>query len=157
VAEAEWKLQRSQWAPSLQGGGFYQTFDGTSPFSGFLIGASIPLPGSGQGGRTSAARLRSEIAAQELEAARRQRSSERATTQAQLTQLRESLAFYESTGAALGATLRDDALRAYRAGEADYFQFTQGIEQAFQLNAEHLRVRYELALTVLHLRALNGL
>lgn len=116
-----------------------------------------PLPGSGQGGRTSAARLRSEIAAQELEAARRQRSSERATTQAQLTQLRESLAFYESTGAALGATLRDDALRAYRAGEADYFQFTQGIEQAFQLNAEHLRVRYELALTVLHLRALNGL
>ncbi|MBK9149301.1 MAG: CusA/CzcA family heavy metal efflux RND transporter [Flavobacteriales bacterium] len=157
VAEAEWKLQRSQWAPSLQGGGFYQTFDGTSPFSGFLIGASIPLPGSGQGGRTSAARLRSEIAAQELEAARRQRSSERATTQAQLTQLRESLAYYESTGAALGATLRDDALRAYRAGEADYFQFTQGIEQAFQLNAEHLRVRYELALTVLHLRALNGL
>ncbi|MBK9417381.1 MAG: hypothetical protein IPN62_08840 [Flavobacteriales bacterium] len=48
-------------------------------------------------------------------------------------------------------------LRAYRAGEADYFQFTQGIEQAFQLNAEHLRVRYELALTVLHLRALQGL
>jgi cobalt-zinc-cadmium resistance protein CzcA len=157
LAEADWKLQRSQWAPSLQGGGFYQTFDGEAPFTGYLIGASIPLPGSGQGGRTTAARLRSEIAAQELEAARRQRTSERASTQAQLAQLRESLAYYESTGAALGETLRDDALRAYRAGEADYFQFTQGIEQAFQLNAEHLRVRYELALTVLHLRALNGL
>jgi cobalt-zinc-cadmium resistance protein CzcA len=157
VAEAEWKLQRSQWAPSLQGGGFYQTFDGEAPFSGYIIGASIPLPGSGQGGRTNAARLRSEIAAQELEAARRQRTSERASTQAQLSQLRESLTYYESTGAALAETLRDDALRAYRAGEADYFQFTQGIEQAFQLNAEHLRVRYELALTVLHLRALQGL
>jgi cobalt-zinc-cadmium resistance protein CzcA len=157
VAEAEWKLQRSQWAPSLQGGGFYQTFDGNAPFTGYLIGATIPLPGSGQGGRTTAARLRSEIAAQELEAARRQRTSERASTQAQLAQLRESLAYYESTGAALAETLRDDAQRAYRAGEADYFQFTQGIEQAFQLNAEHLRVRYELALTVLHLRALNGL
>lgn len=157
VAEADWKLQRSQWAPSLQGGGFYQTFDGKAPFSGYLIGASIPLPGSGQGGRTIAARLRSEIAAQELEAARRQRASERASTLAQLTQLRESLAYYESTGAALAETLRDDAQRAYTAGEADYFQFTQGIEQAFQLNAEHLRVRYELALTVLHLRALNGL
>jgi cobalt-zinc-cadmium resistance protein CzcA len=157
VAEAEWKLQRSQWAPSLQGGGFYQTFDGDAPFSGYLIGAIIPLPGSGQGARTTAARLRSEIAAQELEAARRQRSSERATTQAQLTQLRESLAYFESTGAALASTLRDDAQRAYTAGEADYFQFTQGIEQAFQLNTEHLRVRYELALTVLHLRALQGL
>ena len=57
----------------------------------------------------------------------------------------------------LASTLRDDAQRAYTAGEADYFQFTQGTEQAFQLNAEHLRVRYELALTVLHLRALQGL
>ncbi|MBK9417380.1 MAG: TolC family protein [Flavobacteriales bacterium] len=89
VAEAEWKLQRSQWAPSLQGGGFYQTFDGNAPFSGYIIGATIPLPGSGQGARTTAARLRSEIAAQELEAARRQRTSERASTQAQLSQLRE--------------------------------------------------------------------
>lgn len=53
--------------------------------------------------------------------------------------------------------LIQDAELAYKAGEADYFQFTQGIEQAFQLNAEHLRVRYELALTVLHLRALQGL
>ena len=96
-------------------------------------------------------------AAQQLRArARRQRTSERASTQAQLSQLRESLTYYESTGAALAETLRDDALRAYRTGEADYFQFTQGIEQAFQLNAEHLRVRYELALTVLHLRALQG-
>ena len=77
--------------------------------------------------------------------------------EAQLAQLRESLAYYENTGAALASTLRDDAQRAYTAGEADYFQFTQGIEQAFQLNAEHLRVRYELAITVLHLRALNGL
>lgn len=157
VAQAEWKLQRSQWAPNLQGGGFYQTFDGRSPFSGYLIGATVPLPGSGQGVRTKAARLRSEIAVQELEAIRRQRTSERASTQAQLVQLRESLAYFESTGAALASTLSDDAQRAYQAGEVDYFQFTQGIEQAFQLNAEHLRVRYELALTVLHLRALSGL
>ncbi|HRH38918.1 MAG TPA: TolC family protein, partial [Flavobacteriales bacterium] len=118
---------------------------------------SMPLPGSGQGARTKAARLRSEIAAQDLEAARRQRTSERANTQAQLAQLRVSLAYYESTGATLASTLRGDAERAYRAGEADYFQFTQGIDQAFQLNADHLRVRYELALTVLHLRALQGL
>ncbi|HNE80008.1 MAG TPA: CusA/CzcA family heavy metal efflux RND transporter [Flavobacteriales bacterium] len=156
VAQAEWELQRSQWAPSLQGGGFYQTFDGKSPFSGYLIGATMPLPGSGQGARTKAARLRSEIAAQELEIARRERHVERATTQAQLVQLRESLNYYESTGSELATTLRDDAERAYRAGEVDYFQFTQGFEQAFQIEAEHLRTRYELALTILHLRALNG-
>ncbi len=157
VAEAEWKLQRSQWAPSLQGGGFYQTFDGVAPFSGWLIGASVPLPGSGQGARTKAARLRSEMAAHELEAARRERSSERLRTQAQYEQLRENLAYYEGTGAALANTLRDDAERAYRAGEVDYFQFAQGMDQYFRISTEQLRVRYELALTILHLRALRGL
>ena len=53
--------------------------------------------------------------------------------------------------------MRDDAERAYRAGEVDYFQFTQGMDEYFRISTEQLRVRYELALTVLHLRALQGL
>jgi len=156
-AEAEWKWQRSQWAPNLQGGGFYQTFNGTSPFTGFLFGATMPLPGSGQGARTKAARLRTEIAAQELDASRLQRKSELASTSARLARLQESLSYFERTGTSMADILIQDAELAYKAGEADYFQFTQGIEQAFQLNAEHLRVRYELAITILHLRALQGL
>jgi len=157
LAEQEWKLERSYWAPALQGGGFYQTLDGEAPFSGYLIGASIPIPGTGQGARTKAARLRSEIAAQQLEDLRRTRVSEMTRTQAQLAQLRASLAYYESTGASLASTLRSDAERAYRAGEIGYIEFTQGIEQAYRIDTEFLRVRFELALTVLHLRALQGL
>ncbi|MEO7081802.1 MAG: CusA/CzcA family heavy metal efflux RND transporter, partial [Flavobacteriales bacterium] len=80
LAEEEWKMERSQWAPSIQGGGFYQTIDGTSPYTGYLIGTSIPLPGSGQGARTKAARLRSEIAMQQLEEIRRSRATELART-----------------------------------------------------------------------------
>ena len=157
LADQEWKLERSQWAPSLQGGGFFQTLDGASPFTGYLIGASIPVPGSGQGARTKAARLRSDIAVQQLEDLRRTRVSEMARTQAQLTQMRASLAYYESTGASLATTLRSDAERAYRAGEIGYIEFTRGIEQAHRIDTEYLRVRFELALTVLHLRALQGL
>ncbi|MEO8589761.1 MAG: CusA/CzcA family heavy metal efflux RND transporter [Flavobacteriales bacterium] len=157
LAEEEWKLERSQWAPTLQGGGFYQTLDDEPGFTGYLIGATIPLPGTGQGARTKAARLRSEIAQQHLEDLRRARTSELVRSKAQLAQLRESLAYYESTGASLASTLRSDAERAYRAGDIGYIEFTQGIEQAYRIDTEHLRVRYELALTVLHLRALMGL
>jgi cobalt-zinc-cadmium resistance protein CzcA len=157
LAEEEWKLERSQWAPALQAGGFYQTLDHVSPFTGYLIGATIPLPGTGQGARTKAARLRSEIAEQQLEDVRRSRRSELVRTQVQLARLRESLVYHESTGASLAITLRSDAESAYRAGEIGYIEFTQGIEQAYRIDTEHLRVRYELALTVLHLRALMGL
>ena len=157
LAEQEWKLERSNWAPSLQGGGFYQTLDGDAPFTGYVIGASIPIPGTGQGARTKAARLRSEMAAQQLEDLRRTRVSELTRAQAQLAQLRASLAYYEGTGAALAATLRGDAERAYRAGDIGYIESGQGIEQAYRIDTEYLRVRFELALTILHLRALQGL
>ncbi len=157
LAEAEWKMQRSQWAPSLQGGGFYQTIDGVSPFGGYLIGTSIPLPGGGQYARTKAARLHSEAVKQQLEELRRSRAMELARTQARLAQLRESLAYYENSGAALATTLRNDAQRAYLNGDAGYLEFIQGIGQARRIDAEHLRIRYELGLTMIHLNALMGL
>ncbi|MBK7271376.1 MAG: CusA/CzcA family heavy metal efflux RND transporter [Flavobacteriales bacterium] len=157
LSEREWRSERGLWAPSLQGGGFYQTLDGASPFTGYLIGASIPFPGTGQGARTKAARLRSGIAQQQLEEVRRARLSELTGTRTRLAQLRESLAYYDGTGASLAATLRGDAERAYGAGDIGYIEFIQGIEQAHRIDTEHLRVRYELALTVLHLRALQGL
>lgn len=156
LAEEEWKLERSLWAPSLQGGGFYQTLDGTSPFTGYLIGASIPLPGSGQGARTKAARLRSEIAQQQLEDLRRMRVTELTRTRTRVEQLRENLAYYGTTGAELARTLRSDAERAYLGGNIGYLEFIQGIDQAYRIDSEHLRVRYELALSILHLRALQG-
>ncbi|MBS1940073.1 MAG: CusA/CzcA family heavy metal efflux RND transporter [Bacteroidetes bacterium] len=156
LAKAEWKMERSLWAPTLQGGGFYQTIDGVSPFSGFLIGTSIPLPGGGQGARTKAARLRSDIAMQQLEELRRSRATELARTRAQWTQLHESLAYFEGNGAALAEALRHDAQRAYLNGEAGYVEFLQGMEQARTIEEERLGVRYQTALTVIHLNALMG-
>lgn len=156
LAEEEWKMERSQWAPSIQGGAFYQTIDGTAPYTGYLIGTSIPLPGSGQGARTKAARLRSEIALQQLDELRRSRTTELARTRSRLEQLRESLAYYEGSGTAMANALRNDAERAYRNGDAGYLEFIQGIEQARLIEVEHLRIRYELALTMIHLNALMG-
>ncbi|MBP6311412.1 MAG: CusA/CzcA family heavy metal efflux RND transporter [Flavobacteriales bacterium] len=156
LAEEAWKLERSQWAPSLQGGGFYQTLESEAPFSGYLIGASIPLPGGGQGTRTKAARLRSEIAQHQLEDLRRTRETELVRTRTRLTQLRENLAYYEGTGASLAATLRSDAERAYLSGDIGYMEFIQGIDRSYHIDSEHLRIRYELALTLLHLKSLQG-
>lgn len=156
VAEQEWRMERSQWAPTLSGGGFFQSIDGVTPFSGYVLGTSIPLPGSGQGARTKAARLRSEISLQELEQVRRERATELARTRAQWQQLRESLDYYDNNGMALAQTLRHDADRAYRNGQASYIELLQAMEQARQIEADHLGIRYQLALTVLHLNALLG-
>ncbi|MBK7298205.1 MAG: efflux RND transporter permease subunit [Flavobacteriales bacterium] len=157
LAEKAWKLERSQWAPSLQGGGFYQSLDGLSPFSGYLMVHRCPLPGSGgQGVRTKAARLRSEIAQQQFEDVRRTRSTELVRTRTRLVQLRENLAYYEGTGTALASTLRGDAERAYLNGDVGYMEFIQGVDRSYRIDSEHLRTRFELALTLLHLKSLLG-
>ena len=58
---------------------------------------------------------------------------------------------------ACATTLRSDAQRAYLNGDAGYLEFIQGIDQARRIDAEHLRIRYELGLTMIHLNALMGL
>ena len=73
-----------------------------------------------------------------------------------MEQLRENLAYYGTTGAELARTVRSDAERAYLGGNIGYLEFIQGIDQAYGIDSEHLRVRYELALSILHLRALQG-
>lgn len=156
VAEAEWKMERSQWAPSLQGGAFLQSIDGVTPFSGYVLGTSFPLPGSGQGARTKAARLRSEIAKQQLEELRLSRATELARTRAELEQLRQRLAYFDGAGAALAAALRRDAERAYLSGDAGYVEFLQAMDQARTIEEEHLGVRLQAALSVIHLNALLG-
>jgi len=157
LAEAEWRMERSQWAPSLLGGAVVQRIDGVFPYKGYILGTSIPLPGSGQGARTKAARLRSEIALQQMDQLQRARATELAATRAQWAQLRESLNYYEGTGAALANTLRNDAGRAYRNGEAGYVEFLQGMDQARTIEEGHLAVRFQLGLAHLHLIALMGL
>ncbi|MBS1944965.1 MAG: TolC family protein, partial [Bacteroidetes bacterium] len=157
LAEAEWRMERSQWAPSLLGGAVVQRIDGVFPYKGYILGTSIPLPGSGQGARTKAARLRSEIALQQVDQLQRARATELAATRAQWAQLRESLNYYEGTGAALANTLRNDAGRAYRNGEVGYVEFLQGMDQARTIEEGHLAVRFQLGLAHLHVIALMGL
>lgn len=156
VAEAAWKMERGQCAPSLQGGAFLQSIDGVTPFSGYLLGASIPLPGGGQGARTKAARLQSEIAEQHLEEVRRSRSAELARTRAERDQLLRSLAYYDDAGAQLADAIRHDAERAYYAGDAGYLELLQAMDRARAIQAERLATRLQAALSVIHLNALLG-
>ena len=77
-------------------------------------------------------------------------------TRTRLVQLRENLAYYEGTGTALASTLRGDAERAYLNGDVGYMEFIQGVDRSYRIDSEHLRTRFELALTLLHLKSLLG-
>ncbi|MEO8069003.1 MAG: CusA/CzcA family heavy metal efflux RND transporter [Flavobacteriales bacterium] len=156
VAQAQWKLERSQWAPSLQAGGFYQTLDQVQPFWGYQIGVGIPLPGSGQGARTKASRLGTEIAANELANTQLALNSAYVQAAAQVQQREQLLAYYEGQGEALATSLLTSAQRGYESGDTDYLAYIQGVDQAYRIRTEHLTTRYERAVALFQLRALLG-
>lgn len=140
VAQAQWRMDRSQWAPSLQAGGFYQTLDHVSPFWGYQVGLGIPLPGGGQGARTKASRLGTEIATQQLE--NTQRTVRSAFTQAstQLQQLDQLVKYYETQGEALATSLHTSAQRSYDSGDIDYVAYIQGLDQSYRIRTEDHRL-----------------
>ena len=156
VAQAQWKLDRSQWVPSLQAGGFYQTLDHAQPFWGYQVGLGIPLPGSGQGARTKASRLGTEIAMHQLESTQRTVMSAftQASTQAQ--QLDQLVAYYETKGEALATSLLTSAHQGYTSGDIDHFAYIQGVDQAYRIRTEHLTALLDRANATLQLRALLG-
>ncbi|MBK7385131.1 MAG: CusA/CzcA family heavy metal efflux RND transporter [Flavobacteriales bacterium] len=156
VAQAQWRMDRSQWAPSLQAGGFYQTLDHVSPFWGYQVGLGIPLPGGGQGARTKASRLGTEIATQQLE--NTQRTVRSAFTQAstQLQQLDQLVKYYETQGEALATSLHTSAQRSYDSGDIDYVAYIQGLDQSYRIRTEHLTALLDRANALFQLRALLG-
>ena len=156
VAQARWKLERSQWAPSIQAGGFYQTLDRVSPFWGYQVGLGIPLPGSGQGARTKASRLGNEIAVNELANTQLALNSAYVQAVGQLQQHEELLRYYEGPGEALATSLLTSAQRGYDSGDIDYLAYTQGVDQAYRIRTEHLTARLDRALAIFQLRALLG-
>ncbi len=156
VAQAQWKLERSQWAPSLQAGGFYQTLDHVQPFWGYQVGVGIPLPGSGQGARTKASRLGTEIAANDLANTQLALNSAYTQAAAQVQQRELLLTYYQTEGEALATSLLTSAQRGYESGDTDYLAYIQGMDQAYRIRTEHLTTRYERAVALFQLRALLG-
>ncbi len=155
--DAELRVERQRLLPDLTLGYFNGTnrFEGARHYQGFEVGVGIPLFFSDQRAKIKAKGYSLQVNArmQEFYARKyRERVDELMT---RLEQYGEELAYYLEHGQGLSAELSRSAMLGYQEGEIDFYQFVLSMDQAIQMELNHLEALYGYNETVLEINYLT--
>ncbi|UII29635.1 CusA/CzcA family heavy metal efflux RND transporter [Fulvivirga ulvae] len=156
LAEAAFKVQRSQFLPEINLGYSDQTVNDRSGFYMYRIGLNVPLLFFGQKGRTQAARIRQSVAEKEYQEQELVLDRQYAAARAALEKASASLQFYENEGIELAEEQIRTAQFGYKLGEVDYIAFIQNMGQALDLRSDYLNSLSAYNLAIIELNRLSG-
>jgi cobalt-zinc-cadmium resistance protein CzcA len=138
MEQANLKLEKSRFFPGLSAGYFNQSIDKMTGFSGFMLGMTFPIWFVPQGARVSQARLRAEMAHNELQWQVHQQELRIQTLQEQLKNYDQQLSYYEETAVKSSETLINTATLQFEKQDIEYFEFIQSISVALDINRAYL-------------------
>jgi outer membrane protein TolC len=156
VRAAEAQLAQAQWMPSLKFGAFNQSLDGETPFWGGLVGLSIPLVKTGQGGTVKAARIDAVMAENEKLAGERQARAQHAAAVQEYRKRMQENVYYADEGLALAVALERNATGNYTAGQVGHTEYIQALRQASELRNGRINALLALDRSIIELNYLNG-
>lgn len=156
VAEAAYKVERSQFLPQLNLGYSDQTVSGQQGFFLYRIGINIPLLFFAQKGETQAARINQFIAKKELQEQKLTLQRQWNTAMAAWQKAAASVSYYEQQGLQLAEEQIRAATLGYREGEVDYVAFTQNLNQAITVREDYLNSLEQYNQAVIELNRLSG-
>jgi cobalt-zinc-cadmium resistance protein CzcA len=155
--DAELRVQKQMLLPDLTVSYFNGTnrYEGARHYQGFEVGVGIPIFFSEQRARIRAKGYQIEATdhmQQHYIRMYRQRLEELMTN---LQQYGEEIAFYVENGRALASELSRSAQISYREGEIDFFKFVMSLDEAAQIELNHLEALYLYNETVLDINYLT--
>ena len=156
VAEAAFKVERSQFLPGLNLGYSDQTINNREGFFLYRVGLNVPLLFFGQKGRMRVARIEQSIAEKEFQEQQQALERQWAAAMAALQKAAASLRFYEEEGLQLAEEQIRAAQFGYRAGEVDYIAFIQNLAQALALREDYLTSMQQYNGALIELNRLSG-
>ena len=151
------RVERQRLLPDLTLGYFNGTnrYEGAKHYQGVEVGVGIPLFFSDQRARIRAKgySLESNASMQEYYARKYRERVEELMTR--LEQYGGELAYYLEYGKDLSAELSRSALLGYQQGEIDFYRFVLSMDQAIQMELNHLETLYRYNETVLEINYLT--
>jgi cobalt-zinc-cadmium resistance protein CzcA len=138
VERANLKMEKSKFFPGLMAGYFNQSIDAVPGFSGFMVGMTFPIWFVPQGGRISQAKLRAEIAHNELQLQVHQHEMRVRSLKKQLQNFEQQLSYYEETALKSSENLINTATLQFEKQDIEYFEFIQSITVALDLKRAYL-------------------
>lgn len=155
LAQRNYATQRAGLLPKFKASYKLQRVDGTSGYSGFELGLSLPLF-SGQRSRSKAAKHQWQAKSAEYQRVKRTMLLQINQQELRLTSLEQRLAFYHKQSLPLARERIEVAQLAYKLGEIDYIQFIQNIESSMQTYLEFADVQTTYQDVMANLQYLEG-
>jgi cobalt-zinc-cadmium resistance protein CzcA len=139
LLKAENQLEKQRLLPDIA----LEYFQGTNEnlngnLNGYLVGLKIPLFFSGQASRIKASSLEREAFTAETREYESQLDTKLRSLQASYQQNQKALSYYEEEGKRLADEILKTAVRSFRSGEIDFFQYIQSIENAYEILLSYL-------------------
>lgn len=147
LAQKTISLQKQQLLPDLQVGVFQGTnnLPDAKTYQGIQIGVAVPLWFGADRARIKAANTERATMENEFENYRVQLLAGYSSLLSDLQKYAEALHYYESSGKALSGELLSHASKAFHNGEIDFLQYVQLLENARNIQMNHLEnlLRYD--------------
>ncbi len=139
VSEAEKRFEKQQLLPDIGVEYFQGTTNTTNErLSGYQVGLKIPLLFGGTSSRIKAAGFATDIAVAESKEYTVQLHAKSYTLQTELSQLQETLDYYENEGATLSEEILKTAHSSFKNGEITFYQYIQSLESAYEITLDYL-------------------
>ena len=157
MAESNWKAHKAGYFPKINLSYARQNVDGASGFYAYQAGISFPFLSFDQNGKTKAAKLDYQIAAQTYEEKVLETSASYKKDLINLNALQDVLDYFNNEALPLANEQIEATNLAYRLGSIDYVQFIQNIETAINTKSEYLQQQLNYLELLAEIKYLAGI
>jgi cobalt-zinc-cadmium resistance protein CzcA len=170
VAAKEIKVEKSKLLPDFSIGYFNQSLVGTydvdggqkkygvgKRFQGIEAGISIPIFAKPQKARIRAAEINMQTRQAEVDAFYFELSQRGTLLLSELRRLQIQIAYYRNTALPQAELLIRTSQRAFEAGEIDYYQLSQSLNNANNVRRQYIEIINQYNQTAIELELISGL
>ena len=153
---AQVKQERRKLLPDITFGYQYsenQIIEGT--VNTYMVGLKIPLLFGAQRAKVKAAKLSEQIQVQKISNHKLQLEAKKEQLLTQFNKQEANLTYYETEGKELATAIFKTANRSFKAGEIDFFQYVQSIENGTQITLSYLETLNAYNQTIIQLNNLT--
>lgn len=157
VSRNQTYLERQRLKPDLLLGYYNQSIMREAGYNVVQAGVAVPLFTQATKARIAAARINEQITDNNLTYTQTQLTGQLAILQRNAETIRASLTYFEQGALPQARLIQSTALRSYRAGEIDYVEFFQAIQQAFVIEEDYLNAVLNYSNLIIQTEQLIGL
>ncbi|MCG2431078.1 CusA/CzcA family heavy metal efflux RND transporter [Aequorivita xiaoshiensis] len=137
--KAKRSLEKQDLLPDLSFSYALESYTGINQSSHvYQVGLKIPLLFGGNASKIKASKIAADVSLQQAEDYRIHLNSRKVQLLNEISKYEDALQYYETEGKTLSEEILKTANLSFKNGEIDFFQYIQSLENAYEIELQHL-------------------